>query len=207
MENHYIDSKGLHLNYSLITELVEEGSSVLDLGCGDGTLLRNLIDKKNVKGKGIEIDQNNVIQSIQKGLSIIQGDIDDGLKDFSDKEWDYVILNQTLQSTEKPDYVIDEMLRVGKKVVVSFPNFGYWRVRFYLLFHGRMPKSKMLPFEWFDTPNIHLLTIKDFCEFCKKRNIKMIKSIYTTRTKKLICNVKKAFANIFAEEVIFVINN
>lgn len=207
MENHYIDSKGLHLNYSLITELIEEGSSVLDLGCGDGTLLRNLIDKKKVKGKGIEINQDNVIQSIQKGLSIIQGDIDEGLKDFSDKEWDYVVLNQTLQSTEKPDYVIDEMLRVGKKVVVSFPNFGYWRVRLYLLFNGKMPKSKMLPFEWFDTPNIHLLTINDFFEFCKKRNIKILQSIYTTRAKKLRCNVKKLFANIFAEEVIFVINS
>lgn len=207
MENHYIDSKGLHLNYSLITELIEEGSSVLDLGCGDGTLLRNLIDKKNVKGKGIEINQDNVIQSIQKGLSIIQGDIDEGLKDFSDKEWDYVVLNQTLQSTEKPDYVIDEMLRVGKKVVVSFPNFGYWRVRLYLLLNGKMPKSKMLPFEWFDTPNIHLLTINDFFEFCKKRNIKIVQSIYTTRAEKLKCRVKKFFANIFAEEVIFVINS
>lgn len=206
MENHYKDSKGLHLNYSLITEMVEEGSSVLDLGCGDGTLLRNLIDKKHVIGKGIEINQDNVIQSIQKGLSIIQGDIDEGLKDFSDKEWDYVILNQTLQSTEKPDYVIDEMLRVGKKVVVSFPNFAYWRVRFYLFFNGKMPKSKMLPFEWYDTPNIHLLTIDDFFEFCKKRDIKITQALYTTRAEKLVCRVKKFFANIFAEEVIFVIN-
>ncbi len=198
--------KELQLNYSLITELVEEGSSVLDLGCGDGTLLKMLIDLKKVRGKGIEISQNNVIKSIQKGLSIIQGDIDEGLKDFSDKEWDYVILNQTLQSTEKPDYVIDEMLRVGNKVVVSFPNFGYWRVRLYLFFNGKMPKSEMLPFEWFNTPNIHLLTIKDFFDFCKKRNISVTQAIYATRAEKLKCVIKKAFANIFAEEVIFVIN-
>lgn len=206
MPNHYVDSKGLHLNYSLIVELVEESSSVLDLGCGDGTLLRSLIDKKRVRGKGIEINQENVINSIQKGLSIIQGDIDEGLKDFSDKEWDYVILNQTLQSTEKPDYVIEEMLRVGKKVVVSFPNFAYWRVRSYLFFKGRMPKSKMLPFEWFDTPNIHLLTINDFKEFCKKRNISIIKTIGTRKAQKHKSFIKKLFANFFSEEVIFVVS-
>lgn len=206
IENNYNDSKGLHLNYRLITEIIEENSSVLDLGCGDGILLRMLIDKKHVNGKGIEINQQNVIKSIQKGLSVIQGDIDEGLKDFSDKEWDYIILNQTLQSTEKPDYVIEEMLRAGQKVVVSFPNFAYWRVRFYLFFNGKMPKSKMLPFEWFDTPNIHLLTINDFYEFCRKRNIKIIKSIYMTRGEKHKSLIKKLFADFFAEEVIFVIH-
>ncbi len=204
-DNNY-NNKGLQLNYSLITELIEEGSSVLDLGCGDGTLLKMLAEKKKVTGKGVEINQDNVIKSIQKGLSIIQGDIDDGLKDFSDKEWDYIILNQTLQSTEKPDYVIDEMLRAGKKVVVSFPNFAYWKVRLYLLLNGRMPKSKMLPFEWYDTPNIHLLTILDFFEFCRKRNINILKAIYTTRAQKLRCRVKNFFSNLFAEEVIFIIN-
>ncbi|MDD3237366.1 MAG: methionine biosynthesis protein MetW [Candidatus Gastranaerophilales bacterium] len=206
MNKPYSDSKGLHLNYSLITEMINNGASVLDLGCGDGTLLKNLINKKNVKGKGIEINQDNVIKSIQKGLSIIQGDIDAGLKDFADKEWDYVILNQTLQSTEKPDYVIDEMLRVGKKVVVSFPNFAYWKVRFYLFFNGKMPKSKMLPFEWFDTPNIHLLTINDFYEFCHKRDIKIEQTITMTRGKRHKSVLKKWWVPFFAEEVIFVIS-
>lgn len=197
--------KSLHPNYDLIANLVETGSAVLDLGCGDGTLLRKLIDEKNVKGKGIEINQDNVIKSIHKGLSVIQGDIDEGLADFSDGEVDYVVLNQTLQSAQKPDYVINEMLRVGKYGIVSFPNFAYWRIRMYLLLKGKMPKSKMLPFEWYDTPNIHLLTVKDFFDYCEQRNIKITKSILTRRGKVIRSNLKKVFADIFAEEVIFVI--
>lgn len=196
----------IHPNYSEIVKIIEENSKVLDLGCGDGTLLKRLIDEKNVKGTGVEINQDNVIQSIKKGLSIIQGNIDEGLADFSDNEMDYVVLNQTLQSTQKPDYVINEMLRVGKKAVVSFPNFAYWRVRAYLFFNGKMPKSKMLPFEWFDTPNIHLLTVRDFFDFCEKRNIQISKSILMRRGKVINSRLKKVFADIFAEEVIFVIH-
>lgn len=205
MSNHYQESKGLHLNYEIITHIIEKGSKVLDLGCGNGTLLKMLLDKKNCNGVGVEINQQNVIQSIEKGLSIIQGDIDEGLKDFSDKEYDYVILNQTLQSTEKPDFVIEEMLRVGKKVVVSFPNFGYWKVRFYLFFKGRMPKSNILPFEWFDTPNIHLLTVNDFFEFCKKRNIRIQKAIYMNKAKTIRSFINKFTANFLTEEAIFVL--
>lgn len=196
----------IHPNYSEIVKIIEENSKVLDLGCGDGTLLKRLIDEKNVKGTGVEINQENVIQSIKKGLSIIQGNIDEGLADFSDNEMDYVVLNQTLQSTQKPDYVINEMLRVGKKAIVSFPNFAYWRVRAYLFFNGKMPKSKMLPFEWFDTPNIHLLTVRDFFDFCEKRNIQISKSILMRRGKVINSRLKKVFADIFAEEVIFVIH-
>ena len=142
-----IDNKGLKPNYDIVSELIAPNSSVLDLGCGDGTLLKNLVDTKNIKGLGIEIDQNSVVKSLEKGLQIIQGNIDEGLKDFEDNQWDYVILNQTLQSTQKPDFVIEEMLRIGKKIIVSFPNFAYWRVRFYLFFNGKMPKSDFLPFE------------------------------------------------------------
>jgi len=196
----------IHPNYSEIVKIIEENSKVLDLGCGDGTLLKRLIDEKNVKGTGVEINQDNVIQSIKKGLSVIQGNIDEGLADFSDNEMDYVVLNQTLQSTQKPDYVINEMLRVGKKAIVSFPNFAYWRVRAYLFFNGKMPKSKMLPFEWFDTPNIHLLTVRDFFDFCEKRNIQISKSILMRRGKVINSRLKKVFADIFAEEVIFVIH-
>jgi len=196
----------LHANYNHIVPLIENGAKVLDLGCGDGTLLKKLIDEKNVHGKGIEINQENVIQALHKGLSIIQGDIDEGLEDFSDNEMDYVILNQTLQSTQNPDFVIKEMLRVGKNAVVSFPNFAYWRVRFYLLFKGKMPKSKMLPFEWYDTPNIHLLTVRDFFDYCEKRDIKISKSILTRRGKIVNSRLRKTFADIFAEEVIFVIH-
>ncbi len=200
------NDEALHANYNHIVPLIENGAKVLDLGCGDGTLLKKLIDEKNVYGKGIEINQENVIQSLHKGLSVIQGDIDEGLEDFSDNEMDYVILNQTLQSTQNPDFVIKEMLRVGKNAVVSFPNFAYWRIRFYLLFKGKMPKSKMLPFEWYDTPNIHLLTVRDFFDYCEKRDIKISKSILTRRGKIVNSRFKKTFADIFAEEVIFVIH-
>lgn len=198
-------SESLHLNYSIITDTIEPHSKVLDLGCGSGDLLRMLIDKKHCTGSGIDINQNNVIESIQKGLSVVQGDIDEGLKEFSDDEYDYVILNQTLQSTEKPDYVIEEMLRAGKQVVVSFPNFGYWRVRFYLFFKGRMPKSKMLPFSWYDTPNIHLLTVEDFFDFCRERGIKIKKSVYIKRGKVSKNPFNRLLTNLLCEEAVFVI--
>lgn len=200
------NDEALHANYNHIVPLIENGTKVLDLGCGDGTLLKKLIDEKNVHGKGIEINQENVIEALHKGLSIIQGDIDEGLEDFADNEMDYVILNQTLQSTQNPDFVIKEMLRVGKHAVVSFPNFAYWRIRFYLLFKGKMPKSKMLPFEWYDTPNIHLLTVRDFFDYCEKRDIKISKSILTRRGKVVNSRFRRTFADIFAEEVIFVIH-
>lgn len=206
MNNHYKESKGLHLNYSIITNMIEKDSKVLDLGCGEGTLLKMLAEKKNCSGVGIEIDQQKAIESIEKGLSIIQGDLLEWLMSFTDNEYDYVILNQTLQSTEKPDLVIQEMLRVGKKAVVSFPNFGYWRVRFYLFFKGKMPKSTILPFEWYDTPNIHLLTVKDFFEFCSKRNIKILDSIYMKRAKDFKNFLTKTMTNLFTEEAIFVIS-
>ncbi len=205
MNNHYKDSMGLHLNYELIKERIDNNSKVLDLGCGSGQLLKMLKECKNIKGIGIEISQDKVIECLEKGLSVIQGDIDAGLKQFADKSYDYVILNQTLQSTYNPDYVLEEMIRVGKKCIVSFPNFAYWRVRFNYFFSGNMPKSKVLPFEWYNTPNIHLLTIKDFFEFAKKHNIKILEGIYTTKA-----NIRKGiqysmFSNFFAEEAIFII--
>ena len=202
MNKHYTESKGLHLNYSIIADMITPESNVLDVGCGDGTLMKMLKDK-GIHNSGIDINQNNIIKCLEKGLSVIQGDIDEGLLGFPDKSFDYVILNQTLQSTEKPDYVIQEMLRVGKNVVVSFPNFAYWRVRFYLMFHGKMPKSKMLPFEWYDTPNIHLLTIKDFYDFAKKYNFKIEKELCMTKGKVRKSLFRKIFDNFYTEEVIF----
>lgn len=195
----------IHSNYDVIVNIIKENSKVLDLGCGDGTLLERLIKEKNVKGKGVEINQENVIQSLHKELSVIQGDIDEGLADFSDNEMDYVILNQTLQSTQNPDYVISEMLRVGKYAIVSFPNFAYWRIRFYLLFKGKMPKTKMLPFEWYNTPNIHLLTVLDFFEFCTKQEIQIIDSVLIKKGKVIKSRLKSFFIDYFAEEVVFVI--
>ena len=196
--------KGLKPNYEIVSKMVEPNSSVLDLGCGEGELLKELVEHKHVNGLGIEINQNYVVKALEKGLQIIQDNIDEGLKDFENGQWDYVILNQTLQSTVKPDFVIDEMLRIGKKVIVSFPNFAYWKVRFYLFFKGKMPKSEFLPFEWYNTPNIHLLTINDFFEFCKKRSIKREKAIYCTKGK-IKNSIFRATANLLSEEAIFLI--
>ena len=196
----------MNLNYKVVCDLIEENSRVLDLGCGNGELLELLKNEKHVKGFGVEINQDSLLEALVKGLSVIQGDIDKGLDEFQDNTYDYAILNQTLQSTKYPEMIIDEMLRVAKKCIVSFPNFAYWRVRFYLFFKGKMPKSKQLPYEWYDTPNIHLLTICDFFEFCKKRNIKIEKSVYLTQEKSRSGFLIKHIANFFSQEVVFVIS-
>ena len=205
MNKHYSESKGLHLNYSIINAMISSNETVLDIGCGDGTLMK-MLQEKCVNVTGIDINQDNVIKCLEKGLSVIQGDIDEGLQGYPDKSYDYVVLNQTLQSTEKPDYVIQEMLRIGKKVVISFPNFAYWKVRFYLMFQGKMPKSKILPFEWYNTPNIHLLTIKDFYALADEMSMKIENAIFMNKAR-----VKKSiefthYENFFAEEVIFVVS-
>ena len=196
----------MNLNYKVVCDLVEKNSKVLDLGCGNGELLELLKKEKQIKGFGVEINQESLLEALVKGLSVIQGDIDKGLDEFKNNTYDYAILNQTLQSTKYPEMIIDEMLRVANKCIVSFPNFAYWRVRFYLFFKGKMPKSKQLPYEWYDTPNIHLLTISDFFEFCKKRNIKIEKSVYLTRNKSRSGFLIKNIANFFSEEVVFVIS-
>ena len=196
----------MNLNYKIVCNLIEKNSKVLDLGCGGGDLLDILKKEKNVSGLGVEINQDKVLEALEKGLSIVQGDLDKGLNEFQDNTYDYAILNQTLQSTKNPEAIIYEMLRVAKKGVVSFPNFAYWKVRFYLFFKGKMPKSKQLPYEWYDTPNIHLLTIGDFFEFCKKRNIKIEKSVYLTKNKSRSGFLIRHIANFFSQEVVFVIS-
>ena len=201
MNEHYTKSLGLHLNYSIITNMIESGSTVLDLGCGDGTLMK-MLKNKNVHASGIDISEDNIVKCLEKGLSVIQGDIDEGLHEYPDKSYDYVILNQTLQSTEKPDYVIREMLRVGKKIVVSFPNFAYWKVRFYLMFCGKMPKSNILPFEWFNTPNIHLLTINDFYDFAKNHGFSIETKLCMTRAKIRKSIFHKLFDNLLSHSTV-----
>ncbi|MBQ8634539.1 methionine biosynthesis protein MetW [bacterium] len=196
----------MNLNYKVVCDLIEKNSRILDLGCADGVLLEILKKEKNIKGVGVEINQDRVLDALEKGLSVVQGDLDKGLDEFQDKTYDYVILNQTLQSTKNPEFIIYEMLRVAKKCIVSFPNFAYWKVRFYLFFKGKMPKSKQLPYEWYDTPNIHLLTISDFFDFCKKRDIKIEKSVYLTKNKSRSGFLIKHIANFFSEEVIFIIS-
>lgn len=163
---------------SIIANWIDKNSSVLDLGCGDGSLLHYLIHHKDVKGMGVEIDLERITSCIAKGIPVIEHDLNEKFADISDNTYDYVILSQTIQEVKHPDRLIDEILRIGKYGLVSFPNFGYYRIRLSLLFSGRMPKSRTLPFEWFDTPNIHLLTLLDFKNFCRLRGIKILKIFY-----------------------------
>ncbi|MFO7821074.1 MAG: methionine biosynthesis protein MetW [Lentisphaeria bacterium] len=165
-------------DYQLVLDTVEPQARVLDLGCGNGHLLHLLSAEKQVRGYGVELSEDKIIECVEHGLSVFQGDIDEGLRDFDDQSFDYVILNQTLPVSHKPPYVIDEMLRVGKKGIVSFPNFGYWRIRARLLLAGRMPMGESIPHEWYDTPNIHHLTINDFILFCRRFGITVLSTSY-----------------------------
>jgi methionine biosynthesis protein MetW len=152
-------------DYEIIVDIIENGSRVLDLGCGNGELLSKLKQRRNVDARGVELDDRCVAECIRRGFTVFQGDIDEGLGDYADKSFDYVVLNQTLQVVHKPTLVIEEMLRVGKRAIVSFPNFGYFRIRWYLLTKGRMPKVDFLPSDWYNTPNIHLLTLRILWHF------------------------------------------
>ena len=189
------------IDYELIESLIEPNSRVLDIGCGDGELLANLAADKNIKGEGIELDQKLVLTCVNRGLSIIQHDIERGLGDYADKSFDYVILSQTVQTLKNPEKVFKELLRVGKKVIVSFPNFAHWQSRIQLFFQGKAPVTKHLPFGWHNSPNIHFLSIKDFDKFCKKLGVKVEKKIPLTKTH--LRPVRLA-SNLFAEQVIYV---
>ncbi len=161
----------LRKDHQIIALLINKGSKVLDLGCGDGTLLKKLSELKKASIQGVEIDPEKIKECSKAGVPVIHADIDEGLSDYPDKSYDFIICSQTLQAVHKPKKVLDEILRVGKKGIVIFPNFGYWRIRKILFFGGMMPKSNELPYDWYDSPNIHHLTIKDFKNFCKKEGI------------------------------------
>ena len=163
--------------FKIIADLIESNTRVLDVGCGDGTLMEFLKNNKKLDIRGIEISKNNVQQCIGKGLTVIEGDAEKDLSQFPDGSFDFVILSQTLQAFLNPEKVISELLRVGKKAVVTIPNFGYWKVRLHLLIKGTMPITSTLPDEWYNTPNLHMCTIQDFFNFCEKRKIKLDRSI------------------------------
>jgi len=165
-------------DFEIITDIVEPHSKVLDLGCGDGRLLRKLMDRKHVRATGIEISEEGVQACVEKGLSVMQADIDEGLSDYPDKYFDYVILSHTLHAVKRPRNLVKELIRVGKTAIVSFPNFGYFMVRFRFLWHGRMPYSSEFPFPWYDSPNIHICTIRDFKDFCAGESIEIIRQVY-----------------------------
>ena len=192
--------------FKIIADLIENNTRVLDVGCGDGALMKYLKDEKNIDTRGLEILKNNVQNCISKGLSVIEGDAEKDLHQFPNLSFDYVVLSQTLQAFYNPEKVIDDLLKVANKAIVTIPNFGYWKVRLHLLIKGTMPITKTLPNEWYNTPNLHMCTIKDFFNFCSKKNIELYKSIAlkdekTSTINKANINIK----NLYSELGIFLI--
>ena len=192
--------------FQVIAELIEKDKKVLDVGCGDGTLMEFLKNNKKTNIRGLEISKSKVQECIAKGLTVIEGNAEKDLAQFPDKSFDYVVLSQTLQAFLNPELVINELLRVGKKAIVTIPNFGYWRIRLHLLLKGTMPITKTLPDEWYNTPNIHMCSIKDFFHFVKSRNIKIFKSLAINNQNVSIINDSNlTIKNFFADLGIFLI--
>tara|TARA_B110000967_G_scaffold17345_1_gene16362 strand:+ start:185 stop:778 length:594 start_codon:yes stop_codon:yes gene_type:complete len=193
--------------FKIIANLLPVQSRVLDVGCGDGTLIEVLIKQKGIDARGIELEENKVKQCISKGLSVIQGNAETELSQFPDKAFDFVVLSQTLQAFYQPENVLNELLRIGKKAIISIPNFGYWQVRASLLFFGKMPVTKSLPDFWYNTPNLHMCSIKDFYQFCDKKKIKMDR-IIGINDKKIssINKINLEMKNLLSEVGIFLIS-
>ena len=196
----------MKLEFKIIANLIEKNTRVLDVGCGDGTLMEFLKDNNKIDIRGIEISKSNVQKCIGKGLTVIEGDAEKDLSQFPDGSFDFVILSQTLQAFLNPEKVISELLRVGKKAIVTIPNFGYWKVRLHLLTKGTMPITRTLPDEWYNTPNLHMCSIKDFFNFCQDRKIVLYKSIALQNLKSSkITNSNLTLKNLTAVLGIFLI--
>ncbi len=189
------------LEHTVISSWISNGASVLDLGCGDGELLALLIKIKQVHAQGVELSEQAIHNCVATGLSVFQQDIDTGLTEFADKSADYVILNQTLQQVKKPDFAIKEALRVGKKVIVGFPNFCYITDRFQIFFQGKVPVTPSLPYEWYDTPNLHFLSIADFKEYCLKNQITVEEAAFISKNRKV-----RFLPNLFGEVGLFLLS-
>ena len=192
--------------FQVIAELIEKEKKVLDVGCGDGTLMEFLKNNKKTNIRGLEISKSKVQECIAKGLTVIEGNAEKDLKQFPDKSFDYVVLSQTLQAFLDPELVIKELLRVGKKAIVTIPNFGYWKVRLHLLLKGTMPITKRLPDEWYNTPNVHMCSIKDFFHFVKSKDIKIFKSLaVSNQNVSIIKDSNLPIKNLVADLGIFLI--
>jgi methionine biosynthesis protein MetW len=187
-------------DFAVIGEIIEPGSRVLDLGCGEGELLAWLTANKRVLARGVEISSSQVRRAIGRGVSVYQGDIDEGLADYPDKAFDYVILSQTLQETRSPLKVLQEMLRVGRRAIVSFPNFGHWTVRVGMLLTGQAPRTRMFPYSWHSSPNIHFLSINDFEDFCREYKFPIERRYFLAGSQQI-----QHFPNLLAQTAVFLL--
>jgi len=198
---------GIRVDLQLIADMIEPGARLLDIGCGDGALLRHLVSEKKVDGRGIEISQTGVNACVRQGLSVVQGDADTDLKDYPDYAFDYVVLSQTLQATYNPRLVLLELLRIGRRVIVSFPNFGYWRCRTQLAMRGRMPVTGVLDNPWYATPNIHFCSISDFLDLCRAEGA-IVERRHALGQDGLSTGfwISKFFANLLGEQGVFMLS-
>ena len=197
--------KTLRNDLQIISSFISENEKVLDVGCGNGSLIEFLSKKKNVDCKGIEIELEKMNFCLKKGLSVVQGDANYDLNDFSDNSFSTVILSQTIQATIFPERVIKNLIRIGKRAIISFPNFGFWKIRKDFFFSGKMPKNKILPYEWFDTPNIHLCSINDFIKLCHKNRIKIKDKVLLNENGEKIQSIN-FFENLLSYQVIFCVS-
>ncbi len=189
------------LEYRIILDWIAKGSSVLDLGCQEGELLSLIIKHKNARAHGIEIDEQAIYKCVALGLNVSHQDIDNGLSEYEDETFDYVILNQSLQQVRKPDAVLNESLRVGKEIVIGFPNFAYYKARYQIFFKGKTPVTLSLPYQWYETPNLHFLSISDFVEYCKRRDIKIKRTAFLNGA-----SIVRILPNLFAQTGMFLIS-
>ncbi len=192
-------------DFALVGEWLNSGSRVLDLGCGDGLLLELLRQQKQIHGLGLEIDEQNIQQCIERGISVIEQDLNKGLTRFDDESFDTVVMTQTLQAVNRPDKLVADMLRVGKRCIITFPNFGHWRPRLYLALKGRMPVSDYMPYSWYDTPNIHFFTVSDFEAFCRENNYRVSAKAMITGggATKTGGTLSRIWPNLFAETALY----
>ncbi len=192
----------MRIDQRIIDQWIQPNSRVLDLGCGDGTLLHYLAGNKNVRGYGLEISSEGIQACVAKGVNVIEQNLDEGLKNFDDDSFDTVVMSQTLQTMLRPKNMLAEMTRIGRECIVTIPNFGHWRARLQLLFKGRMPVSDLLPYQWYDTPNIHFCTFRDFEILCREMNLKVVDKAVVTE-KSLGKGLSQWHPNLFAETGIF----
>ena len=195
-------SKDIHLDHRIIYSIIEPDSRVLDLGCGKGELLYPLVLDKQVRAQGIELDDKAIQECVKKGLSVFHDDIENSLREFPDNSFDYVILNQSMQEVKKVDYVIQEAMRIGSKVIVGFPNFAHIKSRLMLFFRGKSPITGSLPYLWYDTPNVRFLSITDFKDFCARKNIRIVEAHYLGEK-----TIVRFLPNLFALNAVFVLTN